>query len=150
MTERILVQGQVKDRDAFRRLDGLSFVVLDVMADPEFVAESCDTVLCLSLTKWIHLHHGDDGIRRLFARVRCMLRPGGVLLLEPQSFSSYKKKKRFMTPEMLQTLAAIQLMPDNFVSYLCEHAGFELSVELHPPAPKGFERPVFKFIKKIV
>ena len=47
-------------------------------------------VLCLSLTKWVHLNDGDAGLIRLFERVHALLRPGGRFLLEPQPWRSYK------------------------------------------------------------
>lgn len=51
---------------------------------------SLDTVLCLSVTKWVHLHRGDPGLAALFARVAAALSPGGVLVLEPQPWRSYQ------------------------------------------------------------
>lgn len=38
-------------------------------------------VLCLSVTKWIHLHHGDEGIMRLFRNVTSVLGEGGIFVL---------------------------------------------------------------------
>lgn len=38
--------------------------------------ESMDAILCLSVTKWIQLHHGDDGIMRLFHKFYATLSPG--------------------------------------------------------------------------
>ncbi len=53
-----------------------------------------DFVLALSITKWIHLNNGDEGIKRFFKKIYLNLNINGSLLLEPQSWTSYKKKAK--------------------------------------------------------
>jgi 7SK snRNA methylphosphate capping enzyme len=57
------------------------------------------TVLCLSVTKWVHFNWGDAGVKQLFARVKAALHPGGLFVLEPQPWRSYRQvfKKQVCT-----------------------------------------------------
>ncbi|QHO13522.1 putative RNA methyltransferase [Arachis hypogaea] len=47
------------------------------------------TVTCFSVTQWIHLNYGDRGLIKFFYKIWEVLRPGGVLILEPQAWKSY-------------------------------------------------------------
>lgn len=53
-----------------------------------------DFILALSITKWIHLNNGDEGIKRFFKKIYLNLNTNGCFLLEPQSWTSYKKKSK--------------------------------------------------------
>lgn len=86
-------------------------------------AQQFDTVLLLSLTKWVHMNFGDDGIRTLFANAKCLLRVGGRLVLEAQKFKAYAKilpqSARFQ-----KVYPNIQLRPEMFEDYLIKQLGF--------------------------
>ena len=47
----------------------------------------------MSVTKWIHYNWGDEGIKHLFTQVHRLLSEDGILILEPQPWRSYEKKK---------------------------------------------------------
>lgn len=75
-----------------------------------------------SITKWIHLNDGDEGLEAFFRRVFEVLKPGGKFLLEPQPWDSYRKARRGNT-KMKETAAAIQIRPEGFGKVL-EGIGF--------------------------
>jgi len=80
-------------------------------------------ILALSVTKWIHIHHFDSGIRHLFARIATCLSPSGVFILEPQAYKSYKEAIKITAPHSRarKNFHALQIMPDDFAWILtCE------------------------------
>ncbi|XP_039193789.1 7SK snRNA methylphosphate capping enzyme [Crotalus tigris] len=108
-----------------------------------------DVILCLSVTKWVQLNWGDEGLKRLFKRIYRHLRPGGVLVLEPQAWSSYKKRKN-LTETISRHYHRIKLKPDQFPSYLTSSevgfSSYEL-VAMPRNTSKGFQRPIYLFHK---
>jgi hypothetical protein len=57
---------------------------------------SLNTILIIrfSLSKWIHLNSGDQGLKQFFLRVHSVLNSGGSFVLEPQPWDSYAKARR--------------------------------------------------------
>eukprot|EP00188_Purpureofilum_apyrenoidigerum_P005914 Plantae.Rhodophyta-Purpureofilum_apyrenoidigerum.ctg830.p1 GENE.Plantae.Rhodophyta-Purpureofilum_apyrenoidigerum.ctg830~~Plantae.Rhodophyta-Purpureofilum_apyrenoidigerum.ctg830.p1 ORF type:complete len:322 (-),score=79.55 Plantae.Rhodophyta-Purpureofilum_apyrenoidigerum.ctg830:540-1505(-) len=109
---------------------------------------SCDVVLLLSVTKWVHLHGGDSSIKRLFARIFAALRPSGILIIEPQPYHTYRRKIK-LSDELKRNYQKIKLRPENFPKYLTKHVGFSSLEVLREQLPKGhrFNRPVL-FLQK--
>ncbi|KAJ0090452.1 hypothetical protein Patl1_13300 [Pistacia atlantica] len=65
-----------------------------VMSSAEEEEVSKIVLLPLSVTKWIHLNWGDDGLITLFTKIWRLLHPGGIFVLEPQPWRSYEKNRR--------------------------------------------------------
>ncbi|KAK5858448.1 hypothetical protein PBY51_002586 [Eleginops maclovinus] len=107
-----------------------------------------DVVMCLSVTKWVHLNWGDEGLKRFFKRVYRHLRPGGKFILEPQPWESYVRRKK-LTDSINKNFLNIRLRPDQFSSYLTSEVGFTRSEFLGAPkcSIRGFQRPIFLFHK---
>ena len=106
--------------------------------------EKYDTIFCLSTAKWIHLHYGDTGIKALFFKVYKSLSEGGIFVLEPQPWKSYKKKKH-LAPELKEQYKKIKFLPNQFEEYLVDVIGFKVINKLLPEATtkKGYNRPIF-------
>lgn len=109
-----------------------------------------DTILCLSVTKWIHLNFGDDGLKRAFKRMYRSLKDDGTLILEAQDWKSYKRRKN-LTPEISTHYKSIKLVPNRFQEYLLSNEiGFVSSHSIELPAEhsaNGFKRPIIAYKK---
>uniref|UniRef100_A0A8C7TGU1 RNA methyltransferase n=1 Tax=Oncorhynchus mykiss TaxID=8022 RepID=A0A8C7TGU1_ONCMY len=109
--------------------NNVSFITGDYMEDRELcphgddVTAGYDVILCLGVTKWVQLHGGDGGVVRMFRQIYTHLRPGGILLLEPQPWSSYCRSKN-ITETTYRNYCDIRLRPDNFCCYLTSTVGF--------------------------
>lgn len=106
-----------------------------------------DTILCLSVTKWVQLNAGDDGLRLLFDRAFNLLVPNGMFVLEYQPWKSYVKNRNSsqQTKEIFPTL---KIRPEDFESILIS-IGFIIDERLGTSLSeaKGFSRP-FLVLKK--
>lgn len=110
-----------------------------------------DTILCLSVTKWIHLNFGDDGLKQSFKRMFRQLKPGGTLILESQNWKGYKRRKKLST-EIHTNYSHIKFFPNQFNEYLLSaDVGFSSVSNIELPkehSANGFKRPIFAFKKQ--
>ena len=137
---------------------------LEARADPG----SVDCITALSVVKWIHLHRGDAGLKAFFSRIHSLLVPGGMFILEPQPWKSYRaavgKMKRqggcrgegeeegpvLQLPQhsFFHRVSELELRPQGFVDLLCGEFGFQLVKRLVPnETAEGFGRPLLVFRK---
>lgn len=108
-----------------------------------------DVIFCLSVTKWVQLTAGDEGLMRLFRRVHEMLCDGGMFVLEPQPWKSYRKYAK-LSAEHKANFKKIKVRPADFKDVLLRDVGFGRMDVLHEPGAKpanGFDRPVYAFFK---
>lgn len=103
----------------------VSFEIANVLdLDEKREKSKYDTVVCFSLTKWIHLNYGDEGVKKMFRKFKTALAKGGLLILEVQKFKSYAKKVKEY-PRFKEIFPTIALQPEDFESYLVKELGFK-------------------------
>eukprot|EP00917_Polyrhabdina_sp_WS-2016_P032292 GHVP01068848.1.p1 GENE.GHVP01068848.1~~GHVP01068848.1.p1 ORF type:complete len:303 (+),score=57.26 GHVP01068848.1:361-1269(+) len=89
-----------------------------------------DVILCLSLTKWIHINEGDSGIQKLFNKISEILCEGGFLICQFQKFEEYRRPKKDISQRNLENLEEIKLLPSEFSTYIQENCGMTLESTL--------------------
>ncbi|XP_011250912.2 probable RNA methyltransferase CG11342 [Camponotus floridanus] len=88
-------------RECNRHPDYLTFECLDFLSDDcgetlrkhlaQLHKTRFDVVFCFSITMWIHLNHGDDGLEE-FLRKACDL--SEMIVIEPQPWKCYRNASR--------------------------------------------------------
>ena len=128
----------------------LKFRCCDIVSTTEDVGSrgTYQTVLCCSVSKWIHLNHGDEGLLQFFQNVFDLLAPGGIAILEYQPWKSYERNKNTseITKRVFKTLS---IKPEHFETILTESIGFSIIHRLGTPLQeaKGFNRPILVLSK---
>ncbi|KAF1927376.1 S-adenosyl-L-methionine-dependent methyltransferase [Didymella exigua CBS 183.55] len=73
----------------------VQFVSADWVASADrAISGPYDVILALSVIKWIHLEHLDEGVETFFRKCAACLRSGGYLIIELQTWDSYEKAVR--------------------------------------------------------
>lgn len=86
-------------------------------------AKGYDLILCLSLTKWIHLNQGDAGLVRLCMRIAKCLTPGGILAMEIQPWRSYDQA-RSLSRALRLAYSSLRLRPAD-IEYILTWMGLD-------------------------
>lgn len=103
--------------------DKIEFILGDFMQLNYFNALTFapEVILLFSITKWLHLNHGDAGMLRLFDALFSVLPSGGILVVEPQEWANYQQARK-KNKELRAMFRTLELRP-NFDREL-RNAGF--------------------------
>eukprot|EP01024_Parvocaulis_polyphysoides_P068110 TRINITY_DN8252_c1_g1_i1.p1 TRINITY_DN8252_c1_g1~~TRINITY_DN8252_c1_g1_i1.p1 ORF type:complete len:589 (-),score=131.48 TRINITY_DN8252_c1_g1_i1:90-1856(-) len=138
-------------KNAVRGLDNFKFVNQDFMNFEVAENEKFDVILCLSVMKWIHFHHGDAGVKNLFNYLGEIIKQNGILLLEYQELSTYrtdiKKCRGYLKYDKMDQF---KFTPDQFVPFLLTEVGFEQVeiMQIQTENKNNFQRKVQVLRKK--
>lgn len=109
-----------------------------------------NVVIAFSVSKWIHVHGGDEGIKQFFSRVRDVLatrttdKSPGIFVLEAQPWSGYHnamRKANLHRPKDQKPLESLKLDPSEFSGVLSE-LGFSKPQRAGIIGEGGFQRPI--------
>ncbi|OAK97388.1 Bin3-domain-containing protein [Phaeosphaeriaceae sp. SRC1lsM3a] len=104
----------------------VSFYAADWATDQDLTG-SYDVILALSVIKWIHLEHLDQGLKSFFAKCATSLAPGGNLVIELQTWESYEKAVRpNKAPHFLANFKQLQYRPETSFDQLLADEGLTL------------------------
>lgn len=102
----------------------MQFVSADWVASADrAISGPFDVIMALSVIKWIHLEHLDEGLRTFFSKCAACLRSGGHLVIELQDWNSYEKAVRpHHSPHFSENLKKLVYRPEtSFDGLLAEH-----------------------------
>lgn len=120
--------------------DTILFRCSDWLHEPFF--EFYDVICAFSVTKWIHLVHGDGGLRFFFNKCLQSLNPGGILILEPQGWEGYEKRARLGTV-MMKNYNEITFFPSSFLNFLTKKVGFQHLETIESESVDKFSRLIY-------
>ncbi|KAF2203521.1 Bin3-domain-containing protein [Delitschia confertaspora ATCC 74209] len=84
-------------------------------------------ILAMSIVKWIHLEHRDEGLLEFFKKCSASLEQGGYLVLEIQPWKSYEKAVQpRKAPHFKENLNGLKYRPETSFSELLSLQGLKL------------------------
>lgn len=106
----------------------VSFVSADwVSSQNPATSGPYDVILALSVIKWIHLEHLDEGLVSFFRKCALSLVDGGYLILESQPWTSYEKAVRpGKAPHFKENLKRLKYRPETCFDKLLQEQGLIL------------------------
>lgn len=115
---------------AFAKWPRVTFVSADWLGSTNPATSGpYDVILALSVIKWVHLHHGDEGVVHFFRKCSSSLLPGGYLILESQPWLSYEKAVGpRKAPHLRERLKSLTYRPETCFTNLLQRQGFSLCV----------------------
>ncbi|XP_029357372.1 pre-miRNA 5'-monophosphate methyltransferase [Echeneis naucrates] len=138
--------------------DNISFIPLDITTDVnqlhDYLSQhSCSHFhlsLCLAVTMWVHLNHGDSGLLQLLSRLASISQH---LLLEAQPWKCYRSAARRLRKlgrsdfEHFKTLKIRGDIAEHAREHLEKHCGMELIQSLGSTA---WDRKLLLFRRKVL
>ncbi|VEN42338.1 unnamed protein product [Callosobruchus maculatus] len=111
-------------------------------------AKKFDVVFCFSTTMWIHLNHGDTGLKDFLAYTSKL---GRLLVIEPQPWKCYKSAvKRVKDKTFFPYFQALQ-MRDNIESEIERYLTEELKlVKVYDSERTSWDRKILIFKKNVL
>jgi len=88
-----------------------------------------DVISCFSITMWIHLHHGDEGLKRFLSSLASLTHN---LIIEPQPWKCYQscrkrwRRNNIPPPVEMATLTWRLDVDKRVISFLTEHCGLHV------------------------
>ncbi|KAJ9476373.1 RNA methyltransferase [Pseudozyma hubeiensis] len=132
--------------DPKARQENLDRNVVDTRILAEMEENRLNMTLALSITKWIHIQKGDLGLTLFFARIADTLKPGGLLFLEPQEWTSYHSAKN-LDHTIKGKIKSLQLRPGGDFEWWLSTFGLQFETEIGQGKGFGFSRSLQVFRK---
>ncbi len=112
--------------------------------------ERFDVIFCFSVSMWVHLNHGEDGLKRFLGNLSNFCRHGGLLVLEPQPWKCYQtaaRRMRKLNRPPFKHLDQITERKEKLLPHIvtmCESQGFS---KLEVLGETSWKRPIMLFRK---